>query len=39
VPLLVFTLQTNLLIGLLLIPYQAWLVIAALLSISYRQLN
>jgi benzodiazapine receptor len=39
VPLLIFTLQTSLLVGLLLIPYQVWLVIAALLSISYRQLN
>ena len=39
VPLLIFTLQTNALVGILLIPYQGWLTIATLLSISYGRLN
>jgi tryptophan-rich sensory protein len=38
-PLLILTLQTNALVGILLIPYQGWLVIATLLSVSYGKLN
>ena len=38
-PLLVLTLQTNALVGILLIPYQGWLTIATLLSVSYGKLN
>ena len=38
-PLLILTLQTNALVGILLIPYQGWLTIATLLSVSYGKLN
>ena len=39
VPLLVLTLQSKTLLGLLMIPYQGWLVTATALSISYSRLN
>lgn len=39
VPLLFLTLQTNALVGILLIPYQGWLMIATFLSVSYGRLN
>ena len=39
VPLVIFTLQTNALVGILLIPYQGWLLIATLLSVAYGRLN
>ena len=39
VPLLIVTLQTNALVGILLIPYQGWLMIATLLSVAYGRLN
>jgi benzodiazapine receptor len=39
VPLLIMTLQTNALVGILLIPYQGWLIIATLLSVAYGRLN
>jgi benzodiazapine receptor len=39
VPLVIFTLQTNALVGILLIPYQGWLLIATFLSMAYGKLN
>lgn len=38
-PILAITLQTNTLVGALLIPYQGWITIATFLSISYGKLN
>ncbi len=38
-PLLVMALQKNTLVGLLLLPYQGWLMTATLLSVSYSKLN
>lgn len=38
-PLLFMTLQKNTLVGLLLLPYQGWLITATLLSVSYSRLN
>ena len=38
-PLVILTLQTNLTLGVFLLPYQAWLVTATLLSASYGRLN
>lgn len=39
VPLLVMTLQSKTLLGLLMIPYQGWLFTATALSVSYWRLN
>ena len=39
IPILIITLQTNTLLGILLIPYQIWLTIATVLSFSYGRLN
>ena len=39
IPLVVITFQKSTLIGLLLLPYQGWLITATLLSISYSKLN
>ena len=39
IPLLVLTLQSKSLLGILMIPYQGWLITAAALSISYWRLN
>lgn len=38
-PIVIITLQTNTLVGILLVPYQGWLTIATLLSVSYGRLN
>lgn len=38
-PLLFMTLQKNTLVGLLLLPYQGWLITATLLSVGYSRLN
>ncbi len=39
IPLVVLTFQKNTLVGLLLMPYQGWLITATLLSVSYSRLN
>ena len=39
IPLLIMTLQKNTLIGILLMPYQGWLITATFLSFSYSKLN
>lgn len=39
VPLVIMTLQSNLILGVLMVPYQGWLITATALSVSYWKLN